>query len=98
MIHARHNPLLLAGTVVAAVLSSFVSDPMSAHGSLWSHGTGGAEAQLLLLWAIGHCDTLDGSLVKLARKALEIGNVNLVLPWVPAQDEAEPAHAAHHAH
>ena len=48
-------------------------------------GTGG----LGLVWAFGHCDTLDGPVVTLARKALDSGNVNLVLPWVPAEDEAE---------
>ncbi len=36
-----------------------------------------------------HCDTLDGPVVTLARQALETGNVNLVLPWVPQSDEAE---------
>ena len=28
----------------------------------------GLEAGLLLLWGIGHCDTLDGPLVTLAQK------------------------------
>ena len=44
---------------------------------------------LLLLGAFGHCDTLDGPVIGLARKALETGNVNLVLPWVRAEDEPE---------
>jgi hypothetical protein len=44
---------------------------------------------LLPLWAVGHCDGLDGPVVTLARKALETGNVKLVLPWVQEQDEAE---------
>ncbi len=48
-------------------------------------GTGGIG----LVWAMGHCDTLDGPVVTLARKALESGNVKLVLPWVPAADEGE---------
>lgn len=49
----------------------------------------GAEGGLLLAWAIGHCDTLDGPVVMLARKALETGNVNHVLPWVRTDDEPE---------
>lgn len=44
---------------------------------------------LLPLWAVGHCDGLDGPVVTLARKALETGNVKLVLPWVQEQDESE---------
>ncbi len=36
-----------------------------------------------------HCDTMDGPVVKAAQKALETGNVNLVLIWVPKQDETE---------
>lgn len=34
-----------------------------------------------------HCDGLDGPVVKAARKALETGNVNLVLLWVKQSDE-----------
>ena len=45
------------------------------------------NAGLAFIWAIGHCDGLDGPVVTLARKALETGNVNLVLPWVQARDE-----------
>jgi len=52
---------------------------------------------LLVFGAFGHCDTLDGPVVALARKALETGNVNLVLPWVRAQDEPEIRHAFEHA-
>ena len=48
-------------------------------------GTGG----IALVWAFGHCDGLDGPVVTLARKALDSGNVNLVLPWVRAEDEGE---------
>src|SRR3990170_5477218 len=36
-----------------------------------------------------HCDTLDGPVVKAARIALEKGNVNYILPWVPEKAEAE---------
>jgi len=48
-------------------------------------GSGG----IALGWALGHCDTLDGPVVTLARKALESGKVSLVLPWVRAEDEGE---------
>ena len=57
----------------------------------------GLEGGVLLAWAIGHCDTLDGPVVTLARKALETGNVNHVLPWVRPEDEHEIRHAFDHA-
>lgn len=49
----------------------------------------GVGTGVLLAWGIGHCDTLDGPLVKLAEKALADRNVNLVLPWVRVEDERE---------
>lgn len=39
--------------------------------------------------AQAHCDTLDGPVAEAAYKALETGNVNLVLPYAPAAAEAE---------
>jgi molybdopterin-biosynthesis enzyme MoeA-like protein len=36
-----------------------------------------------------HCDTLDGPVVKACRLALEKGNINYILPWVPKKAEAE---------
>lgn len=57
----------------------------------------GLEGGVLLAWGIGHCDTLDGPVVSLARKALETGNVNHVLPWVRPEDEHEIRHAFDHA-
>jgi hypothetical protein len=57
----------------------------------------GGEGGLLLAWAIGHCDALDGPVVTLARKALETDNVNYVLPWVRPEDEHEIRHAFGHA-
>lgn len=36
-----------------------------------------------------HCDSMDGPVVRAARKALETGNINLVLVWVRPQDEPE---------
>jgi len=49
-------------------------------------------AAVALSWgtaAQAHCDTLDGPVVSAARKALETGNVNLVLGWVQKNDEGE---------
>ena len=57
----------------------------------------GAETGLLLIWGIGHCDTLDGPLVKLGNRALAERNVNRVLPWVRPDDEAEIRRAFDHA-
>ena len=37
----------------------------------------------------GHCDTMDGPVVRAAQAALRSGNVNLVLIWVKDKDEAE---------
>lgn len=36
-----------------------------------------------------HCDTMEGPVIKAAQKALETGNVNLVLIWVKKEHEAE---------
>ena len=36
-----------------------------------------------------HCDSMDGPVVTMARQALETGNVNLILPYVPKAGEAE---------
>jgi hypothetical protein len=46
----------------------------------------------IVFWSplvFAHCDGLDGPVVTAARKALETGNVNLVLPWVQKGDEPE---------
>lgn len=40
-----------------------------------------------------HCDSLDGPVVSAAAAALQARNVELVLPFVPADDEAEVRHA-----
>ncbi len=36
-----------------------------------------------------HCDTRDGPVVKAAVKALETGNLNYVLIWIPEESEKE---------
>ena len=43
----------------------------------------------LVPFVFAHCDTMDGHVVKAAQKALEKGDVNLVLIWVQKKDEAE---------
>ena len=56
---------------------------------------GALVAAAALTWggaAQAHCDALDGPVVSEARKALDTGNVNLVLGWVQKKDEAEVRH------
>jgi hypothetical protein len=36
-----------------------------------------------------HCDTVDGPVVSAARQALELDNVDVVLPFVPADGKQE---------
>ena len=46
----------------------------------------------LLLWpsaAQAHCDAVDGPVATAALKALDTKNVNLILPYAPAEAEAE---------
>src|SRR3972149_5574399 len=55
---------------------------------------GVAAAVIILTWiaagsALAHCDTMDGPVVILARKALDKGDVTLVLPWVAKEKEGE---------
>jgi hypothetical protein len=77
--------LALADRMLASLLGSECLLPALA---------GGAG---MIAFAFGHCDGVDGPVVTLARKALEAGNVNLVLPWVREQDEGEIRHAFEHA-
>ena len=46
--------------------------------------------------ALAHCDAMDGPVVTLAGKALDAGDVNLVLPWVGSDAESEIRHAFDH--
>jgi hypothetical protein len=51
-----------------------------------------SAAACALIWSLpaaAHCDTLDGPVVAAARKALDTGNVNLVLVWVQKKDDAD---------
>lgn len=50
------------------------------------------SAAAALAWTVparAHCDTLDGPVVSVARKALDNGNVNPVLAWVQKDDEMD---------
>ena len=42
-----------------------------------------------------HCDSLSGPVVKMAKKALETGNVKFILPYVPEESEDEVIAAFH---
>lgn len=44
---------------------------------------------LLTVKVSAHCDSMEGPVVKASQKALETGNLNYVLVWVSADDEAE---------
>lgn len=55
-----------------------------------------AAVLLLSKPSFAHCDGMDGPVVIPAQKALETGNLNLVLPWVPKGDEAEVRRAFEH--
>jgi len=39
--------------------------------------------------AFAHCDTMEGPLIGDAQKAISQNNVNIVLKWIPASNEAE---------
>jgi hypothetical protein len=56
-----------------------------------------AAAFLLPAPAMAHCDGVDGPVVTKAKQSLEQDNVNLVLPWVRAEDEPAIRHAFEHA-
>ena len=85
--------LTLATAVALVALERFAAWLTASEG--WLPALGGGTA--LLVFAAGHCDGMDGPVVTLARRALEAGNVKLVLPWVREQDEAEIREAFAHA-
>lgn len=39
--------------------------------------------------ASAHCDTLDGPIISAARKALDTGDIDLVLAWTQKYDDKE---------
>jgi hypothetical protein len=88
----RNRPMMLALAILAIITERVISYYFGIERLL-----PGLEGGALFAWAIGHCDTLDGPVVTLARKALETGNVNHVLPWVRPKDEHDIRHAFDHA-
>ena len=69
-------------------------------GNLWINRKTGLKPALILLFTLSflilpanvtfaHCDTMDGPVIKDARKAMETNNVNYALKWVQPGDEAE---------
>lgn len=91
LLASRWVPALLAGAAVIATQA--VARLLGWEG--WP--ALGPESGLLLFWGIGHCDTLDGPVVQLGKRALAEKNVNLVLPWVRAEDEEQIRHVFDHA-
>ena len=81
---------LMAGIVAADRIAAWLTG-----GDGWLAALAGGGT--LLAFGIGHCDTLDGPLVRRARRALETRNVNLVLPWVREDAEREIRDAFSHA-
>ncbi|RDD92761.1 hypothetical protein DTW89_11665 [Acidovorax sp. BoFeN1] len=49
----------------------------------------GSLGRLIVRPAAAHCDTADGPAVLDGRRALDLGNVNIALKWVRAEDETE---------
>ena len=95
---SQSRTLRLASVLLAAgifVLAATILGPDSATPAFGTDALG--IGSLLVFGAFGHCDTLDGPVVGLGRKALETGNVNFVLPWVREEDESEIRHAFDHA-
>ena len=90
LLKSRAAPALLAGILYLTwkSLAQYFGLDDSA-GGLVTGAIGVGNGGLALVWALGHCDGLDGPVVTVARKALETGNVNLVLPWVRTEDEGE---------
>lgn len=85
-INAKDRRLFTAAVVIGLIAAERVAAWLTGSEG-WFAGLGGGAA--LLAFGIGHCDGMDGPVVALARRALEAGNVNPVLPWVREQDEAE---------
>ena len=98
LLSSRSAAIVLTAILYAAgkSLAQYLGLDDSA-GGFFAETLGMGNTGLLLVWAVGHCDGMDGPLVVLAKKALETGNVNLVLPWVRAEDETEITHAFDHA-
>lgn len=92
----RFPGALAVGAIYVLFAQVFGFEGLLSNAAGDAFGLGGGA--LLLMWgAFGHCDTLDGPVITLAREALKSGNVNLVLPWVRAEDEQQIRRAFDHA-
>lgn len=91
----KPDPRVLTAVVVITLIGLDRAAAWLTGADGWLAGPAGVGA--LLFFGIGHCDGVDGPIVSLARRALDAGNVNLVLPWVREQDEAEIREAFAHA-
>jgi len=98
LLKSRAAPALLAGILYVTwkSLAQYFGLDDSA-GGLVADAVGAGNGGLALVWAFGHCDGLDGPVVTVARKALDTGKVELVLPWVRAEDEGEIRKSFDHA-
>jgi hypothetical protein len=94
--HRMNRPVIAAALLLVVLAERALAALLGVEPVVTGIASGGAATGLVFL-ALGHCDTLDGPVVTLARNALESGNVNLVLPWVRTQDEAEIRRAFEHA-
>ena len=90
----RNLPMLTTAAIAALIVADRLL-AWAAGSEGWLPALGGGAA--LMAFGLGHCDGMDGPVVTLARRALEAGKVNLVLPWVREQDEAEIREAFSHA-
>ncbi len=88
------DPRMMA---MLAITAAAVAYRLVAHWLDAQSPLGVGDLGVVWIWAIGHCDGMDGPVVTLARRALESGNVNLVLGWVRAEDEPEIRRAFEHA-
>lgn len=98
LLKSRAAPALLSGILYLAwktLAQHFGLD--DAGGDLVTDAMGLSNGGLALMWAFGHCDGLDGPVATVARKALDTGKVELVLPWVRAEDEGEIRKSFDHA-
>ncbi len=84
-------------TVAAVVLAQQVVASLLGAPDTGFDLAAGSGLGLLAAWGIGHCDGLDGPVIRLAVRALDTGNVNHVLPWVTEHDEPEIRSAFDHA-
>lgn len=65
----------------------------SAGGRFYNLAGALAAIAIFSISAFGHCDTMDGPVVKAAQQALQTTNINHVLIWVHDKEEAEARQA-----